>query len=431
MSLILSFFALVTFAVVDFASADAILDWNQELLQAVRTEFKVPTEASRSMAMVHTAAYDAVNAIGGSHTSYGPMLAAPPDASKHAAASVAAHDVLVHLFPSQQARFNSALTTSLAAVTDGPSKAAGVSVGQQAANQMIALRSNDGSNAVVSYTPGSNPGEWRPTPPGFAPAERPAWAHVQPFVLSSPSQFRPPPPPALGSPEYLAAFNEVRAIGAGNSSVRTPDQTQAALFWAYGGNRPQPNVIYNQVVRTLAMAQGNSLEQNARLFALVNLAQADAGIATWDAKYAYNFWRPVTAIQEVDPNWMPLGTGGVTPPHPAYVSGHSTFGGAVFETLANFYGTDDIPFTIGSDEFPGVLRSYKSFSAAADEVAASRTSLGIHWRFDNTFGQATGRQVADLVFGTKLVENPEPSTAILFLSGFLILLWRSAKHVKS
>lgn len=427
--------ALVPIAGARSALADVILDWNQELIQAIRTEPEPPTEASRDMAMVHAAAYDAVNAIDRSHASYAPLLSAPPHASKDAAASVAAHDVLVHLFPSQQARFDTALTASMSTVPDGPNKTAGVSLGHEAANQMIALRSDDGSNAVVPYIPGSQAGEWRPTPPGFAPAVSPGWGQVTPFALSTGSQFRPPPPPALNSPEYAAAFNEVRALGAVNSSIRTPDQTQVGLFWAY--DRPglgPPPIPYNQIAQTLAVARGNSLEQNARLFALLNIAQADAAIAAWDAKYTYNFWRPVTAIQQIDPIWQPMGAPGgstspnFTPLHPSFISGHSTFGAAVFTVLADFYGTDAMDFTFESDQLPGVSRSYHSFSAAAAEVGMSRIYLGIHWGFDNASGQATGRQVGDFVFRTQLAIVPEPATGTLVLSGVLVLMWMSARR---
>jgi hypothetical protein len=439
----LSVCVLVTWAEVDSVSADVIIDWNQQLIQAIRDDPKPPTEASRDMAMVQAAMYDAVSAVDRTYQPYAPLLPARPNTSEPAAAAVAGHDVLVNLFPSQQPRFDNALNASLVAVSDGSSKAAGISLGHAAANQMIDLRSHDGSTTVVPYTPGTSPGQWRPTPPDYSPAVSPGWGQVTPFALSSDSQFRPPPPPSLNSPEYAAILNEVRTLGAVNSSVRTPDQTRAGMFWGYdrAGVGP-PNILYNQIAQTIAVMQGNTLEQNARLFALLNIAQADAAIAAWDAKYTYNFWRPITAIQQIDPTWQPLGAPGggarpnFTPAFPAYISGHSTFGAAVFTILADFYGTDAIKFTIGSDELPGVFRTYNSFSQAAAENGMSRIYLGIHWQFDNTFGLATGSQIGDLVFNTRLRPehmarhhiNPEPSTWILFGSGIAVLLWRSAKR---
>ena len=219
----------------------------------------------------------------------------------------------------------------------------------------------------------------------------------------------PPPPPALNSPEYAAALNQVESLGAANSTTRTPDETQAAIFWSY--DQPStgtPPVHYDQIVEDVALQQHNSLAQNARLFGLVNVAMGDAGIVAWNAKYTYNFWRPVTAIRLADtdgnpatiadPTWTPLGSPNLpgqpsyTPPFPGYVSGHATFGGAVFTILADFYGTDDIHFTATSEMLPGVTRSFDSFSAAAMENAMSRVYLGVHFLFDSTAGLAARRR---------------------------------------
>jgi hypothetical protein len=292
------------------------------------------------------------------------------------------------------------------------------------ARAILRLRQGDGSERNPSYSPATDPGHWGPDPLNSGQKALGAgWGQVRPFALASGAQFRAAPPPALTSAEYAAAFDEVKQLGGDGIQTptnRTPEQTQIGLFWGYDGpGLGTPPRLYNQAVRTIALAQGNSVVRDARLFALVNIAMADAGIAAWDTKYTYDFWRPVAAIRAAgsdnnpttvaDPSWTPLGAPGdgivpdFTPPFPAYTSGHATFGAAAFQVLADFYGRDDINFTLTSDEFDGVrrprvTRSYTSFSQAAEENGASRIYLGIHWPFDNTAGQAQGRSIADYVF---------------------------------
>jgi hypothetical protein len=242
---------------------------------------------------------------------------------------------------------------------------------------------------------------------------------VTPFALRTAQQVDVPPPPKLNSVAYARAYNEVKSIGAKDSITRTADQSQIAIFWAYdSAGLGSPPGMYDQQVALIAKQNHNSLVENARLFALVNMAQADAGIAAWHSKYENDFWRPVTAIQRgaedgnpltaPDVNWQPLGAPGFggttdfTPPFPAYVSGHATFGAAVYEVLTNYYHTDRMSFTLASDEMPGVTRSFTRFSQAADENALSRVYMGVHWRFDATMGQRMGRQVADITFEHEL-----------------------------
>jgi membrane-associated phospholipid phosphatase len=282
----------------------------------------------------------------------------------------------------------------------------------------------------MSYTPIPLPGYHRPDPlhpnQGF---DEPDWGLVKPFTLNSSDQFLAPNfvgdnPQArlawLQSPEYIAAFLEVQAIGSENSAVRTADQTEIGIFWAYDGS---PKIgtnlrLDNQVARTIATQMGNTEVQNARLFALVNLAMGDAGISAWTTKYHYSFWRPIVAIRATsDPTWTPLGSPAdnnsgtnFTPNFPSYVSGHVTFGSALFEILRRYYGTDAIPFSFQSDEFNGVTRDqygmvrpartrcYGFLTEAELEVWASRIYLGIHWRFDEDQGMVMGRSVADHVF---------------------------------
>jgi hypothetical protein len=288
---------------------------------------------------------------------------------------------------------------------------------------MMTARANDHAFDVVPYTPGSNPGDWQPTAPDFTPAWGPGWGDVTPFMMDAAAQFRPPPPPALTSAEYTAAFNDVKSLGEKNSTTRTADQTQIGIFWAYDrAGTGTPPALYNQAVQVIAKQKHNTVVENARLFALANLAMADAGVAAWDCKFVDNLWRPITAIQQAgtdgnpdttaDPRWEPLGAPGggdgshnFTPPFPAYVSGHATFGGAVFEVLKDFYHTDHVKFTLSSDELPGVTRTFKTFTQAAEENGRSRIYLGIHWEFDNTEGQKLGRQIADFVFAHALLKD--------------------------
>jgi membrane-associated phospholipid phosphatase len=231
----------------------------------------------------------------------------------------------------------------------------------------------------------------------------PQWGFLTTFAMTDHAQFRPPGPPALGSAAYALAFNEVKALGAATGSVRTPDQTEIALFWADGAGTETPPGHWNSIAQDIAGLRGNTLEQNARLFALMNIAMADAAICAWDAKYTFHNWRPITAIRNAatdpDPTWNSFIA---TPPFPDYVSGHSTFSGAAATVLALFYGTDHISFTTGSDFLPGVFRSFTSFSAAAGEAMNSRLYGGIHFRFANEDGLTSGLSIGHWTFSNFL-----------------------------
>jgi hypothetical protein len=294
-------------------------------------------------------------------------------------------------------------------------KFSGVALGKQSAATILAARENDGSSDVVDYTVNPEPGHWEPDPLNAAQlAWGPGWGLVDPFGIQSGDQFRAPPPPDMTSSEYAAAYNEVKSLGAKNSATRTAEQTQIANFWAYdAGGLGTPPGMFCQQVAVIARQKNNSLAENARLFALVNMAQADAGISAWETKFTYDLWRPITAIRrgtedgndatEPDPNWEPLGAPGFgnapdfTPPFPAYVSGHATFGAAVYRVLADFYGNDKMKFTLYSDEMQGITRNFTHFSQAAAENARSRIYMGVHWSFDDTYGQEMGVQVADYI----------------------------------
>ena len=444
------------------STSDPVLRWNAVALDASRRDHTPvaageqrtfgeqagPTASGRALAMIHIAMADAVAMIDGSFATFFPEESASPEASIDAAVAQAAHDTAVALYPSQAATFDAELARDLAAIPDGQSKTDGIAVGRAAAVTCLEARTGDGSElsapgAPDDYVFGEGAGAWRVDPLHTAQKPlTPKWGRVTPFAMTSASQFRAPPPPALDSAEYAAAFNEVKALGGDGittPTARTPDQTFAGIYWGYDGQPGlcAPVVVYNQIAVQIARERGNSVVENARLLALVNVAMADAGIAGWETKYFYNFWRPVTGIREADagtgpsgagdgnavtagdPHWSPLGAPAdnsgntnFTPPFPAYVSGHATFGGAVFQTLRNFYGTDRIRFTFVSDEFNGVTtdqfgntrplvpRTFETLSQAEEENGQSRIYLGIHWSFDKVHGIRQGNQVADLVFAT-------------------------------
>ncbi len=401
-----------------------------------------PGRSSRAMAIVHIAIFDAVNAIQGGYQSYTGIAPAPAGSSADAAIAQAAHDTLIVLFPSQKKSFDKLLSEDLSQIPAGSSRTHGIAVGQQSAAAMLAMRSADGSQhseprVGIEFITSDLPGKWRQDPISLIPIALGAyWGKVKPFILKSGNQFRVSSPPELGSHQYAVAFNEVKAIGGDGivtPTTRTPEQTEIGTYWAYDGTPSlcAPPRLYNQITIKIADQMGTTGINLARLLALVNTAMADAGIAIWESKYYYQFWRPVTGIRESDPGTGPTGAGdgnaettgdptfsplgapasnltgpNFTPPFPAYPSGHAGFGGALFEVLRKFYNTDDIAFTFISDEFNGVTRdnqgnirplvsrSFTSLTQAEQENGQSRIYLGIHWSFDKTKGIAQGRNVA-------------------------------------
>jgi hypothetical protein len=405
-----------------------------------------PCRAARAEAIVHIAMFEALNALDGSFQSYVGLYPATPKTFRDVAIAQAAHDSLVGLFPSQQARFDSFLAQDLSQISDGRKKRNGIALGREAAFATLALRDHDGSQTKeprvgTDFITSDAPGKWRQDPISVIPIALGAhWPDVTPFVLQSSNQFRTPVPPDMTSAAYATAYNEVKRLGGDGVNTpteRTAEQTQIALYWAYDGTPSlcAPPRLYNQIAVLIADQMGTDDVGLARLLALVNVAMADAGIAVWESKYFYNVWRPITGIREADagtgptglgdgndattcdPTFMPLGapasnlTGpNFTPPFPAYPSGHAGFGGALFEMLRNFYGKDNIPFTFTSDELNGTTkdnkgntrpllpRSFATFSQAAEENGQSRIYLGIHWSYDKTEGIAQGRKVADWVF---------------------------------
>jgi hypothetical protein len=385
-------------------NADAVADWNAITVQATMTAARPGVTGFLDIAMVQAAVYDAVQAI---ERRYEPYYVEIKGASGSpvAAAAKAAHDVLVHLFPAQAASLD---TTYQQYLSDRGLAAndPGVAVGATAAAGIIALRACDGSFPVPPPPPfigGTDPGVWRPTPPAFSPMLVPWLGSVTPFTLTRPSQFRAAPPPALTSREYARDYNEVKALGALNNSSRTPEQTDLAHFW-----NANYIVVLNQVLRDIAGAQIDDIARSARLFALADLAIADAIITAWNTKNYYVFWRPITAIQEGnndgnsrtvgDPTWLPLIT---TPPYPDYTSGANSVTSALVNSLTLFFGTDHMTFSVTTTNLGPTIedtRTYRRFSEVAEEVVNARIYEGIHFRFADEAGRKQGRQVASWVF---------------------------------
>jgi hypothetical protein len=405
---------LLVVALPTLVRADIVHDWNSVALAAIERNSTPPPMAARALAMMHVAIYDAVTAIEPTHQAFRFYVPDSSTTSQEAAATQAAYRVLVQLFPADRDRFEDARTKSLAQIPEGAAKSAGIRLGDMVATRVIAWRSDDGSQRSLPYTPGTQPGEWRPTPPDYKPALLPGWSLVVPFGISHASQFRPPFPPALTSAEYTRDFHEVRMLGSANSVVRNESQTEIAHFWADGPGTVTPPGHWNQIAQYVAQSRGLSLQENARLFALLNVALADAAIVCWDMKYACNFWRPVTAIHEADNDgnfetiadaeWRPLL---VTPPFPSCTSGHSTFSGAAAQMLFLFFGTDNIDFTDTSVR-GRPARTFTSFSQAAAEAGRSRIYGGIHFEFDNSGGQKSGRALSQYIFDNHMKRSATP-----------------------
>jgi hypothetical protein len=361
---------------------------------------------------VEAAVFDAVNGIEQRYTPINVVPAAPAGASQRAAAVQAAYATLVRLFPSQAANFDEKRLISLLGIASGPAAEHSESIdrglewGQSVADAILAWRSTDGAtNFQPPFLGGLAPGEWRPTPPAFAPGVAPQAPHMTPFVIASPSQFRPAGPPSLTSAQYTADFNETKSVGSISSASRTADQTLFARFWQSSNQAD----FWNPVAVALSSDRHLNLSENARLLALITLSMADAEIGCWDAKYAYVFWRPITAIQLADTdgnpdtapdlNWKPLIA---TPPFPEYPSAHSCGSSAAARILSAHFG-ENTAFSVASDGMPGVVRYFSNFSAALEEVKNARIYGGFHFRTACNDGSTLGADVADYVLGHALL----------------------------
>jgi hypothetical protein len=426
--------------------ADVITDWVNITVGVIRNDKMPPPKASRALAMVHLAVFDAVNGIVGGYKPYFVTAAAPVGASPDAAALGAAHKITLALFPDQQPFLDGEFDDSEGSIPDSAAKTLGLTWGEAVADQILALRANDHSGDVVTASFPIGALWWVRTPPALADPLLPNWPSVTPWGFDDLTRFRPGPPPPAASAAYEAAFNEVKSLGKVDSTTRTADQTQTALFWADGGGTATPPGHWFLIARGVAISQNLSLSQNARLFALLGIAEADAASAAWQAKYYYNFWRPITGIREADVDgnpdtapdttWTPLLT---TPNHPSYFSGHSVFSAAAARVLGLFFGNDAFDFASTSDGLPGVQRSYTSFSQAAQEAGQSRIYGGIHWQFDNTAGQATGRALGEQIFYNQVTPALKaavcvqtPSTLCLNNSRFKVTAtWRTFIGIES
>jgi hypothetical protein len=396
--------ALATGALADTSTAQAvnsIVQWNRTLLVIVRTHGAQPAtiHPTRSFALMHAAIYDAVNAIDRGHEPYLVSLKhVSRSASQDAAAAAAAHEVLVQLYPAFQTNLDAQLQESLAPIPDGVDKTEGISVGQTVADLLLAARSNDGSAAQpIPYVFGNAPGDYQSTPPNFpAQPQFTHWSGVTPFALERADQFRPGPPPDLASDTYSDVFNEVKTFGITNGTVSSADQALVGRFW-------------NGAIQNY----WNEIAQTARLFALLNLSVADSVIAFYDAKYTYNFWRPVTAIRSADtdnnsatvadPTWLP--EVGNTTPDPAYPGAHAVISAAASAVLISFLRDNHLDFNVTSEVLPGVERSFHNFSDAAQEATLSRIFAGVHFRSDLTAGERLGQEVADFVLDHLLLRG--------------------------
>jgi hypothetical protein len=430
-------------------AGDAILHWNDIAMEVVAEDHTLatlkeqagPVAASRALAIVHGAMFDAINSIHGKYEPYLLKVVGTSGADIDAAVGQAAHDTLKELFPGQSAAIDTALASWLGQIPNGKAENLGIALGKTVAQAILASRENDGSLDPSDYAYTDNePGHHQPDPVTLETTGikqgplGPQWGGVTPFGIRNALDYLPPPPPDMTSDEYTEAYAELLALGgdgsASSPTSRTAEQTEIGIFWAYDGTEGlcAPPRLYNQIAAVIAQQEGLSEYENARLFCLINVAMADAGIVGWLSKYEYDFWRPVVGIRQGDADgnpatvgiadWRPLGApasnetfpNDFTPPFPAYVSGHAIFGAALFQTLTRFFRTDDIAFSFTSDEFngtttdsqgvvrPEVTRHYDSFSEASLENGLSRIYLGIHWRFDIEQGIETGNEIAADIF---------------------------------
>jgi len=383
---------------------DVILQWNRVLMGTIRTPGQQPPTIMpvRSYAMMHAAMFDAVNSIDGTYTPYLTDVPGSKNASLEAAAAQAAHDVLAALYPTRLEVFDAELATSLEGIEEHRAQQ-GIRVGQIIAERLLAVRAADGWNVTPPpYVLPPTTGNWQPAP---APAGFTHYPAVIPFAITSNTQFAPNPPPSLTSAQYAADFNEVKEIGSATSATRTADQTQVARLWANVNTPTTVFFVWNNVARTVALERGTTTVENARLFALINIAFHDSLLTTFTSKFQHGLWRPVTAIRRADeddnPNTAPdvnwsslIGN----PPYPTYAGNNAAIGTSQATMLALFFGRDDLRFQHTWEGAGGATRSYAGFGAMADEEARSRVYAGIHFTFDNVAGQSVGQNVANYVF---------------------------------
>ena len=394
------------------AHADAVTEWNVIALNATA----VPPNSilqSRVLAIVHGAIYDAVRAVDRKGGAYAIDVEAPGGTSAEAAVVAAAHGSLVRLAPAERPMLDAALSVSLSGIADGQGKADGTALGQQIAEKILALRSSDGAAAKVAFTAKSGPGLYQLTPPQSLPAILAQWGSVTPFVLRSRSGLDLKGAPAVTTAQFARDFDEVRNVGARNSTTRTADQTAAAIFWTV-----QTAVPWHAAARAASAANGLSLSENARLFALLSMAGANSQIIAFAEKYNRPHWRPITAIRAAtdlniaalngDIGWEPLLA---TPPHPEYPSAHAIFSGAAEAVLRGFFGHDEVDVSVTAPGPFGITRSYRKFSELTVEVDNARVWGGIHFRSADVDGSEIGRKIGEIVL-REFASSPPKTTQL-------------------
>jgi len=392
--------AAVMIAATPSAFANVITDWDEKAIAAVAPMSSLggtnPYLAQRMMALVHVAMFDAVNSIERRYRPYLVQLPAGPTTSKEAAAAAAAASVLATIDAKTAAETKTALVSYLAPIADSAAKADGIKLGEAVAAKVLEARVNDGSNAPDAYRPRTTPGVYVPTPITISSM----WPDMKPFAMAKGSQFRPKPPIALESKEWARDYNELKDYGGQNGAKRTAEQTETARFWLVG-----PPVAYHPFVRKLVTAKQMDVIESARFMALVAVGITDSIIAVLDAKYHYNFWRPITAIRngdhdgnaatEREPTWQPIAP---TPMHPEYPCAHCIQSGSVAGVVKAMFGTMDIPeIAMTSPTAPGIIHRWTNMTAFTEEVASARIWAGFHYRFSNRVGTQMGLQIGDYV----------------------------------
>jgi len=390
-----AYFVLLSGLTASSVRADVVTDWNSIALDAVTTARELQPTQARSVTMVHVAMFEAINAIEQRYRPYVVKVSPVPSASREAAAAAAAHAVLMKLYPGQSESFQKALTSSLSQIADDEAKRFGVSLGERVAQEILGTRAAELANSPNTYRPQTAPGVYVPTTLPVATEV----ARFKPWLMQEPAQFRPGAPIQLQSERWARDYNEIKEMGGRDSTKRTAEQTAVGQFWIVTGPP-----AWNPVIRALAATKKLNLVENARLFALAHMAGADAYIAVFDAKYAYDFWRPITAIRNGDidgnadtihdPAWAPLIE---TPMHPEYPCAHCITAAAVATVLKSEFGSGPIgPIAMTSPTAPGVTRTWHNIEDYVTDVYNARIWAGVHYRFSTEVGAAMGRKIGDL-----------------------------------
>ena len=382
--------------------ASIVNEWNESLLDVIRDESRAPGYASRALAIVHLGGWKAHYLVEGRLEAFDVDESIKKILLEYATI-YSLNKSATLLFPGKRVLFDKLLESQISRLSlvsiDQSLKSEVETIGQGAAIEIVHSRSNDRAATRLTFVPSKKPGQWQRTPPNFRPPELSHWHKVHPFILDAPDQFRPPPPPNWKSPSFQKELARIEQIGGQEkSSERTRTDELIAEFWSCFSYTSTPAGHWNAILQSIVLKESYDLKTTHRSFAILNIILADAAIAAWDCKYHYRYWRPVQAIAHIKSEdlkkatWLPFLE---TPPHPEYVSGHSTFAGAGARALVFLTGSDNYTFTTKSDSLKGVTRSFNSFSQCAHEMGLSRIFGGIHYSFSNTEGLKLGERVAD------------------------------------